>query len=55
MAEPSAAVWKAAKAGAGHYRDALDPGVYAYTGDENAEQTADKGEKAGADKDGAAV
>ena len=53
MLEVAIASMKAAKAGAGHYRDALDAGVYAYTGDENAEQTADKGEKADADKDGA--
>ena len=46
---------KAAKAGAAHYRDELDPGVYAYSGDEDTEQAADKGkaEKVDADKDGA--
>ena len=55
MLEVAIASMKAAKAGAAHYRDELDPGVYAYSGDEDTEQAADKGkaEKVDADKDGA--
>lgn len=57
MLEVAIASMKAAKAGAAHYRDALDQGVSAYTGDEDAEQKADKGGEAEAagqkEKDGA--
>jgi len=52
MLEVAIASMKAAKAGAAHYRDALDKGVHAYTGDEDAEQKADKGGEADAQKDG---
>ena len=48
MLEVAIASMKAAKAGAAHYRDALDKGVYAYTGSEEKEQAADKDEKDGA-------
>ena len=52
MLEVAIASMKAAKAGAAHYRDALDRGVFAYTGSEDAEQAADKGD---AQKDGASA
>ena len=51
-ADKTIASMKAAKAGAAHYRDALDRGVFAYTGSEDAEQAADKGD---AQKDGASA
>ena len=51
MLEVAIASMKAAKAGAEHYKENLDPGVYAYTGDEEKEQLAEKQEAADAEAD----
>ena len=54
MLEVAIASMKAAKAGAEHYKENLDPGVYAYSGDEEKEQLAEKQEADKAPEDGAA-
>ena len=43
MLEVAIASMKAAKAGAAHYKEQLDPGVYAYSGSEEKESEADRG------------
>lgn len=52
MLEVAIASMKAAKAGPDHYRDVLDRGVYVYSGREETEAAADKGEPDESTKDG---